>query len=96
MWFRRKKKVSREEAEKYAKENEMEFIEVSAKEGKNIEDKFNSIIQGLLKDMEKEKISYENEDNNDFSFCNKYCSCWPCLKKTEGNDEKEEGGEDDE
>ena len=66
------RQVSREEAEKYAKDNGMKFFEVSAKEGTNInDDMFNSIIQDLLDNMEaeekKEKIQVKNpnKDNDD-------------------------------
>ena len=59
-----KRQVSTDEAKKYAKDNEINFIEVSAKEGTNIEKMFNSIIQELLEDMEKEEISYYNKYNN--------------------------------
>ena len=58
------RQVTKEEAEEYAKKYNMEFIEVSAKEGTNIEKMFNSIIQELLEDMEKEEISYYNKYNN--------------------------------
>ena len=43
-------------AEKYAKDNEINFIEVSAKEGTNIEKMFNSIIQELLEVMKNNRI----------------------------------------
>ena len=65
------RQVSREEAEKYAKDNGMKFFEVSAKTGTNInDDMFNSIIQDLLDNMEaeeKEKIQVKNpnKDNDD-------------------------------
>ena len=59
-----KRQVSREEAEKYAKDKGMKFFEVSAKDGTNIDDMFKSSIQELLEDMEKEEISYYNKYNN--------------------------------
>ena len=116
--------VSTEEAKTYAAENGMEFIEVSAKDGTNINDMFKYSIEKLLNDMEKEENNFSEKteaeniefnntkiknsqndnnghkkndiNNNDLSFCDKYCSCCPCLKKTEGNVEEEKGGEDDE
>ena len=83
-------------------------MEVSAKDGTNIENMFNSSLQKLLEDENKDEInSSENKnvsdnykknvslninDNkningiyiNDLPFCDKYCSCCPCLKKSEG------------
>ena len=85
-----KRRVTKEEAKKYAEENKMEFFEVSAKTGKGIDVMFEYIISELLKDMEKEekeKIQVKNlnkdvelnHNNNDLSCWNKYCSCCPCL-----------------
>ena len=85
-----KRQVTKEEAKKYAEDNNMKFIEVSAKTGEGINDMFNYIISELLKDMEKEKkekiqVKNPNKDvelnhnNNDLSCWNKYCSCCPCL-----------------
>ena len=110
--------VSTEEAQEYAKKNEMEFIEVSAKEGTNINDMFKSSIEKLLNDMKKEKNNFfkktevgnielnnpeiknsqddnnvqkKNDiNNNGLSFCDKYCSCCPCLKKSEKDNEEQE------
>ena len=62
--LKKEKSVFTEEAQEYAKKNEMEFIEVSAKEGTNInDDMFNSIIQDLLDDMEKEKNNNPTYNN---------------------------------
>ena len=59
------RQVTYEKAQEYAKKNEMEFIEVSAKEGTNInDDMFKSSIEKILNDMEKEKISYDDIYNN--------------------------------
>ena len=105
-----KRQVSTEEAQQYAKDNNMRFIEVSAKNGTNInDDMFNSIIQELLDDMEaeekKEEIQVENHNknidinhinDNDIPFCNKYCSCCPCIKKTKKNNEEQEEKEGEE
>ena len=106
-----KRQVSTDEAQKYAEENNMKFIEVSAKTGEGIsDDMFNSIILELLEDVKKEEknsltynkpkyIDPKNFDsiqniggikNKKISFCDKYCSCCPCLKKTEGNVEEQE------
>ena len=99
-----KRQVSIVEAQQYAKTNNMEFIEVSAKKGKNIENMFNSIIKDFLDDMEKNfthnnhqyikpNFSYyfiQNKDGIKTSFCDKYCSCCPCLKKTKKNNEEQE------
>ena len=101
--------VSTEDAKKYAEENNIGFIEVSAKTGDGIKDMFEYIISELLEDMKKEEnkniekdiefnkheINNSQNDNNNqkknhiekknFPFCDKYCSCCPCLKKSEGN-----------
>ena len=103
------KQVSTEEAQKYAKDNNMEFIEVSAKEGTNINDMFNSSLSKIFEDMEaeekKEEIQVENHNkdidinhinDNDIPFCNKYCSCCPCIKKTKKNNEEQEEKEGEE
>ena len=103
------RQVSILDGENCAKNKNMKFIEVSAKEGTNIENMFNSSLSNFLNDMKKEKISYDNKYNNihhfeqnntsslnlsnfvsseqsidsikiqKTSFCNKYCSCCPCL-----------------
>jgi len=57
------RQVSREEAEKYAKDNGMKFFEVSAKTGKCIDDMFQYIISELLNDMEKEKNNNLTNNN---------------------------------
>ena len=99
----KQREVTTEEAKEYAAENKMKFFEVSAKTGKGIENMFKSIISELLKDMEaeekKEEIQVENHikdidinhnNNNNRSFWSKYCSCCPCLKKSEGDVEEQE------
>ena len=58
-----KRQVSTEEAQQYAKEKNMEFIEVSAKEGTNINDMFNSSLSKILDDMEKEKNNNPTYNN---------------------------------
>ena len=104
----KERQVTEENAKQYATENNMEFMEVSAKDGTNIENMFNSSLQKLLEEKNKDEInSSENKnvsdnykknvssnsnDNkningiyiNDLPFCDKYCSCCPCLKKSEG------------
>jgi len=68
-----KKYVSTEEAQKYAENNEMESIEVSAKNGTNIDDMFKSSIEKLLKDMKKEKNNnptYNNPTYNNPTYNN--------------------------
>jgi len=59
-----KREVTYEDAKQYAEDNGMKFFEVSAKEGTNInDDMFNSIIQDLLDDMEKEKNNNPTYNN---------------------------------
>ena len=87
----KQREVTTEEAKKYAEDNNMKFIEVSAKTGDGIsDDMFNSIIKELLKDVKEEKTYYDNKYDNDLSFCDKYCSCCPCLEKSEWDVEKQE------
>ena len=83
------RQVTYEKAQEYAKKNEMEFFEVSAKEGTNInDDMFNSIIQDLLDNMEAEEknnLTYSNHEYIELKkfdypiqdICNKYCPCCP-------------------
>ena len=59
-----KRQVSIQEGKDCAEAENMKFIEVSAKTGKNIENIFDSIIQEILDDMKKEKIFYDNKYNN--------------------------------
>ena len=81
-----KRQVTKEEAKKYAEDNNMKFIEVSAKTGEGINDMFNYIISELLK--EKEPGLFDNQYKNNIkinktSCLNEYCSCCPCLEKSE-------------
>ena len=57
------RQVTKEEAEEYAKKYNMEFIEVSAKEGTNIDDMFNSSLLKILEDMKKEKNNNLTNNN---------------------------------
>ena len=106
--LKKERQVTEEDAKQYATENNMEFMEVSAKDRTNIENMFNSSLQKLLEEKNKDEInSSENKkvfdnykknvssnsnDNkningiyiNDLPFCDKYCSCCPCLKESEG------------
>ena len=74
--------VSKEEAEEYAKENKMYFIETSAKENNNIHEAFNYIIKKVdesdknNKDNKENKNTDKNIDINDTLNSNKrkqYC-----------------------
>ena len=53
--------VTKDEAGKYAEENGMEFVEVSAKTGDGIDDMFKSSLSKLLKDV-------KNEENNNLTY----------------------------
>ena len=53
-----KRVVTREEGEKYAEKNNINYFEVSAKTGEGIEDMFNDITKGTI-----DKIFKENQDN---------------------------------
>ena len=92
----KERQVTYEEAQKYAEENNMKFFEVSAKKGTNInDDMFIPIIQELLNDIEK-YLTYNDPpiDGIKTPFCDKYCSCCPCVKKTEKDNEEQEEKED--
>ena len=84
-----KRLVTKEEAKEYAKKNNMEFFEVSAKEGTNINDMFNSSLLKILEDMKKEKNNnLTNKNTHNFEekdllddqdidgIKNKKNSCW--------------------
>ena len=62
------REVSIEEADKYAKEKNLPFFEVSAKTGEGIQKLFNEIIKGAMKKMLN---STENVDNMRLSFLDK-------------------------
>ena len=103
------REVSTEDAKKYAEENNIGFIEVSAKTGDGIDDMFNSSLSKLLEEENKaeeniskninefnngEKNSSLNINDNQYkndikinktSCWSEYCSCCPCLQKSEGN-----------
>ena len=94
----KERQVTYEDAKKYAEENNMKFIEVSAKEGTNINnDMFIPIIKEFLNDIEK-NLTYNNPHIDDIKtpFCDKYCSCCPCMKKTKKNNEEQEEKEGEE
>ena len=54
-----KRVVTREEAEKYAQDNNINFIEVSAKTGEGILDLFNEVTKGTM-----DKV-FNDQDNNE-------------------------------
>ena len=58
-----KRVISFEEGEKYAKENNINFIEVSAKTGEGIVDLFNNLIKGVMEKVFKKMEKDEIEDN---------------------------------
>ena len=57
-----KRVISTEEGEKYAKENNMKFFEVSAKRGKGIDELFDEAIKGSL---DKVLVVNEKEEGDD-------------------------------
>ena len=63
-----KREVSKEEANKYARENNMPYFEVSAKTGQGIKILFDEVIKGA---MIKILNSTEKEDNFRLSFLDK-------------------------
>ena len=61
-----KKKVSEEEINKYCNENNIEWLEVSAKENINVKETFNKIVELIFKDKTDEDIKelYRSRLNN--------------------------------
>lgn len=58
-----KRQVSVSEAKEYAAENNMIFLETSAKSGKNIDELFNQCVKCVYKALEENKINIEREDS---------------------------------
>ena len=56
-----KREVSFQEGEEFANNNEMEFIETSAKTGKNVDKAFNSLLEGII--ISKSIFLYEKTNN---------------------------------
>ena len=56
-----KREVSFQEGEEFANFNEMEFIETSAKTGKNVDKAFNSLLEGII--ISKSIFLYEKTNN---------------------------------
>ena len=58
-----KREVSAEEGAAYAKENNLQFFEVSAKTGSGINDLFNKLIKGSMNKVYSSTDKVEGEDN---------------------------------
>ena len=58
-----KREISFEEGEKYAKENNINFIEVSAKSGEGIPNLFHNVIKGVMEKVFKKNEKDELEEN---------------------------------
>ena len=82
-----KRDFEEEDGKKFAKENEIDFFVTSCKDGTNINDAVDSIINKILEEKEKEKANYLEEseldmdkkddnrdDNRNNSFCCDFCS----------------------
>lgn len=76
------REITTEEGEKFAKENKINFLEVSAKSGKNIKELFDKIINGSMQKVFAVNEKDENEDKvrlssflekGDFKQKNKRC-----------------------
>ena len=57
-----KRVISYQEGEKYAKKNNINFFEVSAKSGKGITELFNNLINGVMENILKKNEKEEIED----------------------------------
>ena len=61
--------VKKEDVDKFCEENNIEWLEVSAKENKNIKEAFHKIIELILRDKTKEEImELYRVKNSDLSF----------------------------
>ena len=58
-----KREVSTEEGENYAKENNLQFFEVSAKSGIGVDELFNKVIKGAMNKIFSINDKNENDDN---------------------------------
>ncbi|KAI8993684.1 ras family-domain-containing protein [Pilobolus umbonatus] len=57
------RKVSREEAEKFAQDNDLFFLETSAKSANNIEEAFVKTVEAIQKKIQNGTIDMKNESN---------------------------------
>jgi Ras-related protein Rab-1A len=57
-----KRVISYQEGEKYAKKNDINFFEVSAKSGKGVTELFNNVINGVMENILKKNEKEEIED----------------------------------
>ena len=57
-----KRVISFQEGEKYAKKNDINFFEVSAKSGKGVTELFNNVINGVMEKILKKNEKEELED----------------------------------
>ena len=57
-----KRVISFQEGEKYAKKNNINFFEVSAKSGKGVTELFNNVINGVMENILKKNEKEEIED----------------------------------
>ena len=57
-----KRVISFQEGEKYAKKNNINFFEVSAKSGKGVTELFNNVINGVMEKILKKNEKEEIED----------------------------------
>lgn len=58
-----KRQVSREEGEQFAKENDLFFMEASAKSAENVEDAFVKTAQNIYKKIQSGVIDLSSESN---------------------------------
>ena len=72
-----KREVSTEEGENYAKENNLQFFEVSAKSGIGVDELFNKVIKGAMNKIFSINDKNENDDNVrlDSIFFKKLVNC---------------------
>ena len=61
-----KRKIKKEDLEKYGKSKNIEVFEVSAKTGKNINEAFNRLVELIIRKKYKDKEILENMNNEKF------------------------------
>ena len=77
-----KRKVNKEDIEKFSEDNKIPYFEISAKTGKGIQEMFDTIVNKLLKKENEKREEEEEEEDKSLQFLNdennkkgKKCNC---------------------